>query len=477
MNDPTQNELLSAYLDGELTADERAEVERLLEADPTARRALDELRSLSAALRALPRAKLDEDLNERVLCMAAQRMLLEGPSTDDRSSDIVPRERSIFGRLLQPRVLAYAGITIAVAVAAMLVERRQNAPRLGRSGGEPVLARRDSDTVPKSKTKPLAERPLAAELSAEAERPPKANRTVAPTPEMYAAEAPQESRSIAAKPARGFAAARRPVADEAIVAEAAMIPATAPPPRPPGDDDLLVVQCDIATPVAVEKFDKLLAASGISQRRQLSLPGAGLSGTSDVPPAKGDAAKADLAQFAANGETAEQDGAMKQIDLQLFYVEASPEQIAAALAAIATRSKEYSNVQQIGPRLAAPLQHLVLPQRPAPSKREAGGRSPGKSSQQPLRKDIATFGAAPAAGEEGVPEKSEEIPKKKADGVDDDETAEAADQRDETKLDAKHEAEQQAAPPFAKRQRVLFVLQIIADDRPQPAEETEEEGE
>ena len=43
MNDPSENELLSAYLDGELTADERAEVERLLAANPAAREALDEL--------------------------------------------------------------------------------------------------------------------------------------------------------------------------------------------------------------------------------------------------------------------------------------------------------------------------------------------------------------------------------------------------------------------------------------------------
>lgn len=54
MNHLPQDELLSAYLDGELTAAEQAEVERLLATDPAARQLLDELRTLSATLQALP---------------------------------------------------------------------------------------------------------------------------------------------------------------------------------------------------------------------------------------------------------------------------------------------------------------------------------------------------------------------------------------------------------------------------------------
>ena len=44
MNDLPENELLSAYLDGELSAAEQAEVERLLATNPAARQLLDELR-------------------------------------------------------------------------------------------------------------------------------------------------------------------------------------------------------------------------------------------------------------------------------------------------------------------------------------------------------------------------------------------------------------------------------------------------
>ena len=50
MNNVPDNELLSAYLDGEVTAEQQADVERLLAANPAARQLLDELRALSSTL-------------------------------------------------------------------------------------------------------------------------------------------------------------------------------------------------------------------------------------------------------------------------------------------------------------------------------------------------------------------------------------------------------------------------------------------
>ncbi|NUQ47365.1 MAG: zf-HC2 domain-containing protein, partial [Phycisphaerae bacterium] len=50
---PAQDELLSAYLDGELEEGERRLVEARLESDPAARALLAELRGASAALRSL----------------------------------------------------------------------------------------------------------------------------------------------------------------------------------------------------------------------------------------------------------------------------------------------------------------------------------------------------------------------------------------------------------------------------------------
>ena len=54
---PEQHELLSAYLDGEVSAAERAEVERLLASDAAARKALDDMRRISAMVGGLPRQK------------------------------------------------------------------------------------------------------------------------------------------------------------------------------------------------------------------------------------------------------------------------------------------------------------------------------------------------------------------------------------------------------------------------------------
>ena len=76
MNDVPDTELFSAYLDGELTADEQVRVEQILAASPEARQLLEELRALDSTLQGLPQEKLDEDLSARVLEVAERRMLL-----------------------------------------------------------------------------------------------------------------------------------------------------------------------------------------------------------------------------------------------------------------------------------------------------------------------------------------------------------------------------------------------------------------
>jgi hypothetical protein len=61
------DELLSAYVDGELTGEERAVVEARLESDPAARELVAELRGLSSTLRSLPRERSDEDVRSLVM--------------------------------------------------------------------------------------------------------------------------------------------------------------------------------------------------------------------------------------------------------------------------------------------------------------------------------------------------------------------------------------------------------------------------
>jgi anti-sigma factor RsiW len=71
-NDDFDDELLSAYVDGELTAAERALVEERLRSDPTAAALVEELRSLSSAIKLLPRETLGRDLRAGVLAEVAQ---------------------------------------------------------------------------------------------------------------------------------------------------------------------------------------------------------------------------------------------------------------------------------------------------------------------------------------------------------------------------------------------------------------------
>ena len=65
--DPFPEELLSAYLDGELTGDQQREVEQRLASSAEQRQLLDDLRSLQDQLRQLPKYHLDDDFVERVL--------------------------------------------------------------------------------------------------------------------------------------------------------------------------------------------------------------------------------------------------------------------------------------------------------------------------------------------------------------------------------------------------------------------------
>lgn len=66
MKDVPENELFSAYLDGELTAEEQAQLEQLLAGSESARKLLEELRHQASLLQALPRVNAPVDLADRV---------------------------------------------------------------------------------------------------------------------------------------------------------------------------------------------------------------------------------------------------------------------------------------------------------------------------------------------------------------------------------------------------------------------------
>jgi len=89
----SQDELLSAYIDGELSDAQRAEVEERLAKDADARQLVSELRALKESVRSLPAYRLEEDLARRVL-QRAERAILTGGVDDEATESEGPPSSS-----------------------------------------------------------------------------------------------------------------------------------------------------------------------------------------------------------------------------------------------------------------------------------------------------------------------------------------------------------------------------------------------
>jgi anti-sigma factor RsiW len=200
MKDELESELLSAYLDGRLSPDERARVDDLLAAQPAARKLLEELRSVGAALKSLPRQKLGEDLSESVLEIA-QRRKQAGSATEpkpEKSADAAEREQkitaeptpvysTILRRLKNPRLWAWEIVIAVVAILLMVYYPGRNA-----GGGRQAGA--DADRSIAMAAKPAAEQAPsdAGEIRAAPSSAATASASPPPAP-VSVAPAPQES--------------------------------------------------------------------------------------------------------------------------------------------------------------------------------------------------------------------------------------------------------------------------------------------
>jgi anti-sigma factor RsiW len=76
MSEPVSEELLSAYVDGELSPQLRAAVERWVENSPEARQKLEDFQRLSRLFGDLPRIEVPGEFSTEVLHLAERRMLL-----------------------------------------------------------------------------------------------------------------------------------------------------------------------------------------------------------------------------------------------------------------------------------------------------------------------------------------------------------------------------------------------------------------
>ncbi len=180
-----ETELLSAYLDGELTAAEQAHAEQLLASNPAARQWVEDMRALSHTLHALPRQTLGEDLGPRVLRLAEQRMLAGAPPAQGAAEPPRPLWRETLRGMLSRRALVWSGLAVAIAVMMMLTEQNKTklpARHVARTGA----AERAKDAAPAAEE--LSKKMEKAELAEGSRRDAETRKKTASAVEMREGE-------------------------------------------------------------------------------------------------------------------------------------------------------------------------------------------------------------------------------------------------------------------------------------------------
>ena len=407
----------------------------------------------------------------------------------------------MFRRVFNTRGLVYAGIAVAFAALIMVVEWQEQAPGPNLAKEAALSAQRVEGTADEQAGHPPAIQATRESVLAAA------NPSAAPMVESAPAASKKPADSLALKSApkppgsvelggveRGYGFTRRfgeagkagraPEADK----------------KAPVAQEVLVVHCDAsAEAIANHDFEKLLAANGIQRSRRIDV------GYFD------DKAKAggDVAAENSGGARMQRKGGKKALppppDDLLIYVEATPEQIEATLAALAGRPKAFSNVS-VNPPQAIPPANLAF-SRPdgqtqagavagEESREKSPARSAGKAAQPKASpRGGEMFGApqpanGPAAAEKApapaAPNPAAVEDANKRDGS----NAKAKEpEKVRSRQEAKSEKDnRQSQPPSqtqpptqpAARQRVLFVLRNVGGAQPpvaaarvQAAEQTE----
>ena len=144
------DELIRAYLDGELSTEERQRVEQVMEQEPRYRQMFDELKALRESLQTLPSYQLDNDFHTRVL----DRALNQTPEIDAAAIDTTapPTTNSplLSWRGASWRRFFWAGMAIAAAVLIMVFFRNEE-PRIG------VALNNSTESFPARSSEPFAE--------------------------------------------------------------------------------------------------------------------------------------------------------------------------------------------------------------------------------------------------------------------------------------------------------------------------------
>jgi hypothetical protein len=113
--DEATHELVSAYLDGELTRDERTRVEHLLTTSPDHRQVFEEMRAVGNGLRQLPTWQLDPEFPARVIDrVRAARTPGDEADRGGRRADVRSRAGDLFQAGPRSRLIAATALAAAV---------------------------------------------------------------------------------------------------------------------------------------------------------------------------------------------------------------------------------------------------------------------------------------------------------------------------------------------------------------------------
>lgn len=117
-------ELLSAYIDGELSPEERAMVEQQLDASAELRQVVDDLRNVSEQVKSLPRHKVDSGFADRVV-QAAIAAKAAADLAVPAGHEVTLASHELNGQSRKSRTSrkywSYAGLGVAAAVAACVM--------------------------------------------------------------------------------------------------------------------------------------------------------------------------------------------------------------------------------------------------------------------------------------------------------------------------------------------------------------------
>lgn len=170
MTDHEREELLSAYLDDELSSDVRARIESWLAEDPAARQTFEELQALRTSIQALPSVAAPADFADRILTRVGQLDPSEEEPATIPFAARYEEPRQWFGpggRAWRP--LAWAAMALAASILVMMFAPRE----------EQELALAPRDEAPKLASAP---EPGAADAALSEAAPP----APAPIPQMRA---------------------------------------------------------------------------------------------------------------------------------------------------------------------------------------------------------------------------------------------------------------------------------------------------